>query len=104
MSLTSHERQFMDLYIREMHLGDYDGHAHRLSDERGITYNHYTQLEPAYMEYWGGAGNWGGPWPPLPDDPKLPCPWESKEQLESRIAELESLQTVGRAGQPDTIK
>ncbi len=90
MPLLTQERQFMDLYIREMHLGQNTGHAHRLSNERGITYNHYTKLEPAYMEFWGGAGNWPEPWPPLPDDPKLPCPWESAEQLEARIAELES--------------
>ena len=41
------ERQFMDLYIREMHLGEFDGHAHRLSNERGITYNHYQKRENA---------------------------------------------------------
>jgi hypothetical protein len=91
MSLLPQERQFMDLYIREMHLGQNDGHAHRVSAERGITYNHYLQLEAAYMEYWGGAGNWGGPYPPLPDDPNLPCPWASKEELEARIAHMESL-------------
>ena len=59
--LYPQERQFMDLYIREMHLGQNDGHAHRLSAERGITYGHYLRLEPAYMEYWGGAGHWGAP-------------------------------------------
>jgi hypothetical protein len=83
--LTVNERQFMDLYIREMHLGQYDGHAHRLSDERGITYDHFARLEPAYMEYWGE------PWPPLPDDPNLHCPWDSREHIEARIAELGSL-------------
>lgn len=88
---TRDERQFMDLYIREMHLGQYDGDAHRLSDERGITYDHHTPLEPAYMEYRGGAGNWGAPWPPLPDDPNLPCPWDSGEQIGARIADLASL-------------
>ncbi len=88
MSLLPQERQFMDLYIREMHLGNYEGHAHRLSDERGINYEHFTQLEPFYMEYWGGAGNWGGPYPPLPENPNLPCPWDSREQMEARIAEL----------------
>src|SRR5262245_7109403 len=51
MKMAECERQFMDLYIREMHLGQYDSHAHRLSDERGITYGHYTRLEPACMEY-----------------------------------------------------
>ena len=95
MALLPQERRFMDLYIREMHLGQSDGHAHRLSAERGITYSHYLQLEPAYMEYWGGAGNWGAPYPPLPDDPHLPCPWDSKEELEARIAELESLAHSG---------
>jgi hypothetical protein len=43
------------------------------------------------MEYRVGAGHWGGPYPPLPDDPNLLCPWDSKEDLEARIAELESL-------------
>jgi hypothetical protein len=85
----------MDLYVREMHLGDYDGHAHRLSGDRGITYDHYTRLEPAYMAFWGGAGNWGEPWPPLPEDPNLPCPWASREELEARISELESLALTG---------
>ncbi len=91
MPLHPRERQFMDLYIREMHLGQMEGHAHRLSEERGITYSHYLRLEPAYMEYWGGAGNWGGPYPPIPDDPDLPCPWDSRDQIEARIAELGSL-------------
>lgn len=91
MPLLLPERQFLDLSIREMHLGQNDGHGHRLSQERGITDNHYLQLEPAYMEYWGGAGNWGGPDPPLPDDPGLACPWDSREHLEARIAELEAL-------------
>ena len=36
-------------------------------------------------------GEWPDDLPPVPDDPALPCPWESKEQLEARIAELESL-------------
>ncbi len=89
MALLPHERQFMDLYIREMHLGQNAGHAHRLSWERGITCQHFLRLEPAYMEYWGGAGNWGGPYPPLPDDPEMSCPWDSRKQLEARIAELE---------------
>lgn len=89
--LTDNERQWMDLYIREMHLGQYDAHAHRLSEERGITYNHCNQLHDAYMAFWGGAGNWGAPEPPLPDDPNLPCPWDSREHIEARIAELGSL-------------
>jgi hypothetical protein len=80
----------MDLYIREMHLGDCGGHAHRLSDERGITYDHYAQLEPAYMEFWGGAGNWGEPCPPLSDDPNVPCPWASRVECGAPIAALES--------------
>ncbi len=91
MPLLPRERQFMDLYIREMHLGQNAGHAHRLSRDRGITYDHYLRLEPAYMEYWGGAGNWGGPYPPLPDDPEMSCPWDSREHVEARIAEVEPL-------------
>jgi hypothetical protein len=91
MPLLPNERRFMDLYVREMHLGQMDGHAHRLSRERGVSYEHFQQLEPAYMEYWGGAGNWGDAFPPLPEDPHLPCPWESKDQLEDRIRELKSL-------------
>jgi hypothetical protein len=70
------ERRFMDLYIREMHLGQMDGHAHRLSYERSLSHEHYQQLEPAYMEYWAGVGNWGEAFPPLPDDSHLRCPWE----------------------------
>jgi hypothetical protein len=78
--LTEHERRFMDLHLREMHLGQNDGHAHRLSRERGITYDHYLRLEPAYLEYWVGASNWGGPYSPLPDDPTPPYPWASSFQ------------------------
>lgn len=81
----------MDLYIRELNLGEYDGHAHRLSKERGITYDHYNQLHDTYMEFWGGAGNWGAPWPPLPENPNMPCPWDSREQVGARIEELTSM-------------
>jgi hypothetical protein len=52
---------FIDLYVREMHLGQHNGHAHILSDALGITYDHYLKLEPFYMELYGGAArNWGG--------------------------------------------
>jgi hypothetical protein len=95
MLLTNNERQFMDLYIREMHLGhSQDGRAHLLSESRGITYDHYVQLESFYMEYWGGAGNWGGPQPPEPDDHNLPCPWSSREELEARIEHLKAERAV----------
>jgi hypothetical protein len=78
--LTTEEREFYDVWFRE-ECGYPATYATRLSDERGITYDHFTRLEPAHMEYWGGAGHWGEPWPPLPDDPNLPCPWDSREHM-----------------------
>ncbi len=87
MTISGSEIRFMDLYIREMHLGRYDDHAHCLSDERGIPYDHDTRLEPADREYRGGTGHRGEPRPPLPDDPNPPCPWDSRTHIEARIAE-----------------
>jgi hypothetical protein len=89
--LTEHERRFMDLYLREGFTHDYEGRAHRDSWARGITYDHYVRLYPFYEEAWRTLGEWPDHLPPLPDDPDLPCPWDSREQLEARIAGLESL-------------
>jgi hypothetical protein len=89
--LTEHERRFMDLYLREGFTQDYEGHAHRASREKGIVYDHYVRLYPFYEEAWRCLGEWPDHLPPLPDDVSLPCPWDSKDHLEARIAELESL-------------
>jgi hypothetical protein len=88
--LTDHERRFMDLYLREGFTHDYEGHAHRASWVKGIGYDHYVRLYPFYKETWQHLGEWPDHLPPQPDDPKLPCPWESRDQLEARIAELEA--------------
>jgi hypothetical protein len=88
--LTDHERRFMDLYLREGFLHDYDGRAHRASRAKGIVYDHYVRLYPFYQEAWRLLGEWPDHLPPVPDDPDLPCPWDSPEQLEARIAELEA--------------
>jgi hypothetical protein len=89
--LTEHERRFMDLYLREGFTHDYEGHAHRASRAKGIVYDDYVRLYPSYEEAWRLLGEWPDHLPPLPDHPALPCPWDSREQLEARIAELESL-------------
>jgi hypothetical protein len=89
--LLEAERQFMDLFLREGFTHDYEGHAHRASWAKGIVYDHYVKLYPFYEETWETLGEWPDDLPPLPDDPALPCPWDSKEQLEARIAELESV-------------
>jgi hypothetical protein len=90
--LTNQERLFLDLYYREGFLLE-DGHAHQEAARRGITYDHCAALWHHYKEAraMDGSGPWDGPYPEVPNDPALPCPWESREQLEARIAELESL-------------
>jgi hypothetical protein len=88
--LTEHERQFMDLFLREGFTHDYDGHAHQASWAKNIVYDDYVRLYPFYQEEWKLRGGWPDHLPPLPDDPHLPCPWDSREQLEARIAGLES--------------
>ncbi len=89
--LLEAERQFMDLFLREGFTHDYEGHAHRVSWAKGIVYDHYVKLYPFYEATWETLGEWPGDLPPVPDDPALRCPWDSKEQLEARIAELESV-------------
>jgi hypothetical protein len=91
MMLSEHERQFMDLFLREGFMHDYEGHAHQASWAKGIVYDHYVKLYPFYEEAWRVLGEWPDHLPPIPDDPGLSCPWDSKEQVEARIAELESL-------------
>jgi hypothetical protein len=92
--LTLHERKFMDLWLREEYTHDYQGHAQTASRDRGITYDHYVKhyvkLYPFYQEAWKLIGQWPDHLPPLPDDPNLPCPWESQEKLEARLQELKS--------------
>jgi hypothetical protein len=89
--LSQAERQFMDLYLREGFTHDYEGHAHRVASERGITYDHFVELYPFYQEAWKLIGQWPDHLPPLPDDPMIGCPWESKDQLEARVRELRTL-------------
>ena len=89
--LTECERQFMDLFLREGFRHEYEGHAHRSAQARGIVYDHFVRLYPFYEETWRVLGEWPDELPPIPDDLALPCPWDSKERLEARITELESL-------------
>ena len=86
--LTQHERQFLDLYYREGFLLE-NGHAHQEAQKKGITYDHCAALWHSYKETRAadGSGPWDGPYPPLPNDLNLPCPWASKEALEARIKE-----------------
>ncbi len=93
--LTECERQFMDLFLREGFGQDYEGHAHRAARARGIVYDHFVRLYPFYEDAWRMLGEWPDDRPPLPPDPNLPCPWTSREQLEARIAELETLVSAG---------
>lgn len=67
-----------------------DGHAHQEAAKRGITYDHCAALWHPYKEARAAEdlGPWDDAYPPIPDDPNLTCPWESKEQVESRIKEL----------------
>jgi hypothetical protein len=80
----------MDLWLREGYTHDYEGHAQTTSRERGITYDHYVELYPFYPEAWKPIGQRPDHIPPLPEDPQLPCPWESREKLEARLQELDS--------------
>jgi hypothetical protein len=89
--LSQAERQFMDLYLREGFTHDYEGHAHRASRERGISYDHFVELYPYYQEAWKFVGEWADHLPPVPEDSRLPCPWDSKDQLETRLRELKTL-------------
>ena len=56
--LTEHERQFMDLFLREGSLHDYEGRALRASWARGIVYEHYVKLYPFYEETWRTRGSY----------------------------------------------
>jgi hypothetical protein len=87
--LTKSERLFLDLYYRESFLRE-DGHAHQEAAKRGITYDHCTALWLHYKEARAkdGSGPWAGPYPEIPENPNLPCPWLTKEAMESRIEEL----------------
>lgn len=89
--LNQAERLFMDLYLREGFTHDYEGHAHRAALMRGITYDDFVELYPFYREAWKLIGQWPDHLPPQPDDPTLSCPWESKDQLETRLRELRTL-------------
>jgi hypothetical protein len=89
--LTESERRFMDRYLREGFLHDYEGPAHQASWAKGIVYDDYVRLYPFYQEAWRLLGDWPDHLPPLPDDANMACPWGSREQLQARIAELESL-------------
>jgi hypothetical protein len=87
--LARSERLFLDLYYRESFLLD-DGHAHQEARKRGITYDHCAALWHPYKEtrMADGSGPWEDAFPPIPPDPSLPCPWESREEIEKRIEQL----------------
>jgi hypothetical protein len=89
--LTKEEREFMDLYVREEYTHDYYGYAQALTKGMGITYDHFARMYPFYVEAWKPLGGLQEVLPPLPDNPTPPCPWSSKEEMEARLVELESL-------------
>ena len=90
--LTKQEQLFLDLYYREGFLLE-DGHAHQEATRKGITYDHCAALWLLYKEARTaqGLGPWEGLYPDIPSDPNLSCPWDSREQLEARIEELQAL-------------
>jgi hypothetical protein len=83
--LTTAEREFLDLDYREGFLHEREGHAHEVAQARGITYDHCAQLWHPYKEAREHLGPWPEAFPPIPPDPSLPCPWESREDNEKRI-------------------
>ena len=89
--LTTQEREYMDLYVREEFTHDYHGYAQELARGRGIVYDHFARMWPFYMKTWDQLGGIQEELPPFPANPTPPCPWASKEEFEARLAELESL-------------
>jgi hypothetical protein len=97
--MTKQERLFLDLYYREDLLRE-DGHAHQEAAKRGITYDHCAALWNPYKGARAaeGLGPWEDTYPEIPEDSNLPCPWESREDLEARIKELTKIEVVIKSG------
>lgn len=91
--LTTAEREFYDVWFRE-DCGFEANYATPLSQERGITYDHYARMYPYYIEAWRTIGEWPDGFPPVPPNPTPPCPWASKEEFEARLAELAASERV----------
>jgi hypothetical protein len=90
MMLIEAEREFYDVWFNE-NCRQTAGYATLASRERGITYNHYARMYPFYYETWKTLGlDWSDGFPPLLKDPTPPCPWSSREAIETRLDELET--------------
>ncbi len=81
----------MELYIREMLLGDTKVYLIALLGQLGTTYAHYARWNPhpcsiRMCRYLADLAT-----PSSATTRPCLCPWDSKEALEARIAELESL-------------
>lgn len=88
--LTTAEREFMDLYVKEEFTHDYHGYAQELARGRGIVYDHFARLYPFYIEEWDRLGGLQEELSPIPANPTPPCPWASREKFEARLAELKA--------------
>lgn len=89
--LTTGEREFYDVWFRE-DCGHPATYAIPLSRERGITYDHYARMYPYYVATWRTLGEWPDGFPPIPANPTPQCPRATKEELEARLVELDSIE------------
>jgi hypothetical protein len=91
-SLTPEEVHFLDQYVRELHLGA--GVATKQLHERDIFYSPTLFGNLTYL--WDQNWRFRSQEFPYPqkDDLGVLCPWESNEQLEARIKELQNRTNV----------
>ena len=89
--LTPAEREFMDLYVRAVYMHDYDAYAKRAAKALGITYDHFSRMDPFYLETWKTSGEeWPDAIPPIPENREPPISWPSLKAFEARLDELET--------------
>lgn len=86
MNLTPDELRFLDQYIRELHVGA--GSATEQLHQRGIFID--PTLFTPFTFLWDRSWRSRNQEIPYPDreDPGIVCPWDSKEGMEARAAEL----------------
>jgi hypothetical protein len=89
--LTTEERLFYDVWFREDCGYDEAVYATPLAHSRGIGYGHFARMYPFYVKTWEEIGfDWPDGCPALPKDQTPPCPWSTKEAMETRLNELET--------------
>jgi hypothetical protein len=88
MPLTTDEREFLDAYVYEVTNGPpFGGPATRELSERGIRYSDLSWILTAYQRTLSAEGK---PSTGVQKVPSLSSPWENKQAIAKRNAELRS--------------